>query len=166
MARQRFFSRLFGGSNPPPQADSAPQPAPPVAAPPPPPVPPVDFSDERIPDTSRGRIEKLLAIIASTEAAATNEPAWCPILVELQQLREKHLPILLRSYIEIPAAHRAEVFRKTGRSASFALNEALDKMIERLNTLSQKLAQGNIDAFTSNLRFIDMRYGEDRLSAD
>ncbi len=74
---------------------------------------------------------------------------------------EQHLPKMIRSYREIPPQHRAEIFRKTGRSASYALNDGLDKMIQRLRDISLHLAQDDINSFTANLDFIDRRYGDD-----
>ena len=39
------------------------------------------------------------------------------------------------------------LFRTTGRSASFLLNDGLEKLAIRLRTMSRSQAQGNIDAF-------------------
>lgn len=80
-------------------------------------------------------------------------------LTEVRQMRDTHLPQLVTSYAEIPAAHRADIFRKTGKSASYNLNAAVDKMIQRLETLSSMMAQDDIDSFADNLRFIEHRYG-------
>ena len=41
------------------------------------------------------------------------------------------------------------------------MSESLQKMADRLDAMSRSLAQDNIDAFTSNLRFIEGRYGEE-----
>ena len=79
--------------------------------------------------------------------------------LELERLRSKHLPALLRSYADIPPEHRAEIFRETGRSASFLLNERLDKIHGRLEEMSRQLARGNLDAFAENIRFVDTKYG-------
>ena len=66
---------------------------------------------------------------------------------------------MLRSYADIPPEHRAEIFRETGRSASFLLNERLDKIVDRLEEMSRQLARGNLDAFSENIRFVDTKYG-------
>ena len=47
------------------------------------------------------------------------------VLGELVQMRDEHLPKLLRSYVEVPPQYRKEIFKNTGRSASFLLEEAL-----------------------------------------
>ena len=164
MAISRFLQNVFGGSRQ-RRATSNPntiqqEPVAPAT------VAPFDYSDTRIPDASRSHIAQVLALIAEIETAATGEASWSPLLIEIHQLSEVHLPRLIKSYIDIPAAHRAEIFRKTGRSASFLLNEGLEKMNDRLRAMSLSLAQGNIDAFTRNMGFIDMRYGANQLSSD
>ncbi len=138
-------------------------------APPPTPLPAkvdFDFSDPRLPDNVGPLIAQVTGLIEDIEHRAANEPQWSPHIAEIRQLRDYHLPTMLKSYVEIPAAHRAEIFRRTGHSASYALAAALDKMIERLRQMSASLAQGNIDAFTANLHFIDLRYGAAPLSSD
>ena len=167
MAISRFLQDLFGGSRPreaggePASERPSPAPAPAAAA-----AAPFDYSDPRIPHASRSHVARVLALIADIEATASGEAGWNPLLIEIRQLSEVHLPKLIKSYIDIPPAHRAEIFRKTGRSASFLLNEGLEKMYDRLHAMSLSLAQGNLDAFTSNMSFIDLRYGANRLSPD
>lgn len=132
----------------PPNTPAAP--APPVAA--------FNFDDDRIPDTSRTRIKLIRALLTDLEERA-GKRGLVMELSELKRLRTKHLPKLLQSYIEIPPEHRAEVFRETGRSASYRLNERLDKMTQRLLEISMMLARGHLDPFAENMRFIDLRYG-------
>ncbi len=79
-------------------------------------------------------------------------------LDELGRIKGTHLPRLIQSYIEIPEQHRADVFRETGKSASFLLNESLDKMLARLRDISSELARGNITTFAENVRFVDLYY--------
>lgn len=164
MIFSRLFQDVFGGSSrrvrgSSPDATEQELPAPDA-------VTPFDYTDARIPDASRNHIAKVLALIADIDAAAAGEASWSPLLIEIRQLSEIHLPTLIKSYIDIPAAHRSEIFRKTGRSASFLLNEGLEKMNDRLRAMSLSLAQGNIEAFTSNMRFIEMRYSKDQFSPD
>lgn len=144
-------------------------PAEPLAAPVPPRLPPkveFDFADPRLPDNVRSLIAQLAGLIEDIERRAITEPQWSPHIAEIRQLRDYHLPSTLKSYVEIPAAHRAEIFRRTGHSASYALCAALEKMVERLRQMSASLAQGNIDAFTANLNFIELRYGAAPLSSE
>lgn len=117
--------------------------------------------DPRLPDATRPRVERLLALIADIEGRAADDTMLASALGEVRQMRDVHLPRLVASYAEIPAEHRAEIFRRTGRSASYNLNQGFDRMIVRLETLSRSLAEGNLDSFADNLRFIEHRYGED-----
>lgn len=137
-------------------------PAPPRASgrpPPPPASPSLAADDPRLPDTARPRVARLLAIAADIEARAERDPLMAAAVTEVRQMRDQHLPQLVASYAEIPPAHRAEIFRATGRSASYKLNEALDRMLAKSEQLSRSLAQEDINSFADNLRFIDQRYG-------
>jgi hypothetical protein len=162
MSGKSLIDRLrawFGEEHPAPPARPTPSPwsTPPVA---PPPAPTIDEDDARIPDASRQKLRSVRALIADLEKRGGNEGLGSTLLIDLRQMREVHLPRLIQSYIDIPPAHRSEIFRKTGRSASYVLNDGLDTMAERLQAMSRSLAQGNLDAFTDNLRFIDSRYGD------
>jgi hypothetical protein len=158
MARPGFLQRLLAalGFGPGP-------PAPPPAAPPPaavrqPAAPTIDLQDERIPESSRDRVALIMSLVGDLEERATRR-GLATERKELERIGSVHLPRLLQSYVDIPPEHRAEVFRETGRSASFLLNERLDKMKERLDDISKMLARGNLNAFAENMRFIDLRYG-------
>ncbi len=133
----------------------------PVAAPDPARQTAVDPEDPRLPDASRPKVARLVSLMADIEARSHDNSVQISVLTEMRQMRDTHLPRLVTSYAEIPAAHRTEVFRKTGRSASYNLNEALDRMVTRLETLSRSMAQDDIDSFADNLRFIEQRYGRD-----
>ena len=137
----------------------APPALPPAARPPEArPEPGFNFDDERIPEASRQRVARIRVLIDDLEKRALDRDLVSEV-AELRRIRAAHLPKLLQSYIDIPPEHRAEVFRETGRSASFLLNERLDKMKERLDDISRMLARGNLNAFAENMRFIDLRYG-------
>ncbi|AHE54973.1 hypothetical protein [Sphingomonas sanxanigenens] len=171
MSWSDFFARLLGLSPAPPHEPPSASPAAPPAPPPLPsadPRPPVpfDYEDPRLPDGARPRILTIRTLIAEVEARARTRGIAATDLIDLQQMRDNHLPTLLKSYVEIPAEHRAEIFRKTGHSASFILNEGLDKMATRLRGMSRSLAQGDLDAFAANMRFIEARYGDDFSALD
>lgn len=138
-------------------------PAQPVPAPPriEPPVPAVTADDPRLPGASRPLVARLLALIADIEARTHGDTLMISALTEVRQMRDSHLPRLIESYAEIPPAHRAEIFRQTGRSASYNLNQGFERMIERVEALSRTLAQGDLDSFADNLKFIETRYGKD-----
>ena len=127
-------------------------------APPPESAATFDFDDERIPDVARERVTRLRSQLSELEGRAAQK-ASAQELAELRQIATVYLPKLLQSYIEIPPEHRAEIYRQTGRSASFALCDRLDKIATRLDELSSQLARNDLEAFHQNMRFIDMRFG-------
>lgn len=154
MPRDNLFSRISRAF----RSDATPEQAVPAA----PAVPPVmvDYEDESIPGSARDRVRRILACLAEVEAALSRETLPGFTGVDIIQMREEHLPRLIKSYIDIPDAHRAEIFRKTGKSASFILNDSLDQMQQRIDSILRSLAQKDIDAFTNNTRFVDERYAE------
>lgn len=139
-----------------PNASQAPQ-APPQSAP----VetaPAFNFNDERIPSASVSRIEAIRGLLAEIEKQAQITNTGRDALDEARRIQNAYLPELMNSYFVIPAAHRAEIFRRTGKSASFQLNARLDAMIEELRRIARSFAAGQIDSFSVNLRFIDQRF--------
>ena len=149
-----LFGRWFGGVEPPPTDAPAPVAAAPQAQ-------PLSIDDPRLPSASRERMARLLALIADIDARSEANPALATAHAEVRQMHDVHIPHLLQSYAEIPPQHRAEIFRRTGKSASYNLNAGLDRMIARLEEVSRSLAEGDISSFADNLRFIEHRYGRE-----
>jgi hypothetical protein len=132
----------------------------PVAALPSPEATPSSYEssyDGRLPESSMARVRQIHTLLSELEGRSRSQ-ALFDGSAELQRIKTTHLPSLLESYASIPPEHRAEIFRSTGRSASFQLNERLDKILNHLNDMSRQLARGNLDVFSENIRFIDMRY--------
>ena len=135
------------------EPESRNSPAPPPAA--------FDYEDKRVPASARERIRRIQACIEGVDKAMAREQVPGFSRIDMEQMRDIHLPKLVQSYIDIPAEHRSEIFRKTGKSASFVLNESLDKMQARVDEILKNLAQQDIDAFTDNARFIGQRYADE-----
>lgn len=91
------------------------------------------------------------------ERQASMTTAGRDALEEARRIEKVYLPQLLNSYFDIGEAHRVQVFRSTGKSASFLLNDRIDTLISQLAAISQQFAMGRIDAFSMNLGFIDQR---------
>lgn len=141
---------------------AAPEPAAGPASAPPhaPPKPAFDYKDERIPNGARLKIAGILASLTQVEAMMDREQVQAVSRTEIELMQGEHLPKLVKSYIDIPPAHRAEIFRKTGKSASFILEESLDAMQGRIDEIARNLAQHDLDAFASNAAFINRRYSD------
>jgi hypothetical protein len=137
----------------------------PVPGPRPTPAPPVPGDPlggdwkERIPQSSLKRVLAIREAVRELEQETATRGMQAE-LDELGRIKATHLPKLIQSYIEIPEQHRSDVFRETGKSASFLLNDSLDKMIARLRDISSQLARGNITTFAENVRFVDLYYDQ------
>lgn len=112
---------------------------------------------DRIPQSSLKRVLAIRDAVRDLEQETATRGMQAE-LDELGRIKATHLPKLIQSYIEIPEQHRADVFRETGKSASFLLNDSLDKMLARLRDISSQLARGNITTFAENVRFVDLYY--------
>jgi hypothetical protein len=139
------------GAGPAPSAPAAPPPALPHG---------VDYNDERVPAPVRKKIDVILAALAEVGTMMDREQVQAVSRTEIELMRDEHLPKLVKSYIDIPPAHRTEIFRKTGKSASFILEESLDTMKARIDEIARNLAQHDLDAFSSNAAFISRRYSD------
>lgn len=137
------------------------QPAPSVASPAAPAAKAFDYTDDRIPESAKVKAAQILEGIDAVEKAMEREQVPSFNRVDTVQMRDIHLPQLLQSYIDVPPSHRSEIFRKTGKSASFLLGASLDKLQERVDGMLRDLAQHDIDAFTNNTKFINERYSSD-----
>ena len=156
MSILQLLGRLFGGQEVAPT--SGPASTPPAATPPP---PAFNYDDERIPSSARAKAQNILKAIEAVESAMIREDVPSFSRVDTTQMRDVHLPQLIQSYIDVPTFHRDEIFKRTGKSASFHLGASLDKLQERVDTMLRDLAEQDITAFTNNTRFIDERYSND-----
>lgn len=112
-----------------------------------------------LPGSSRDRVRRINKQIEGITKRIEGRPLGIPLVIEMEQMRDRHLPKLLQSYVEIPETARLEIFNQTQKSASVHLGCALDAMLARLLEIDKGLARENIDAFTDNSRFIERTYG-------
>lgn len=126
------------------------------------PIPPtIDplINHAKIPPSARDKIATITVAVEALLSKLQARGPGDPLYDETRRLYEHHLPELLQKYIDIPEAHRAEIFRRTQKSASYHLGASLDLMIDRLGEIDRLLAQGILDEFTNNTRFVDTQYG-------
>lgn len=154
MSISRLLGRIFRGQEAVPSR--APD-APPTASPP----KTFNYDDDRIPASAKQKARHILASIEAVGKAMEREQVPSFSRVDTVQIRDIHLPQLIQSYIDVPEFHRDEIFKRTGKSASFHLGASLDKLQERVDTMLRDLAEHDLEAFTNNTRFIDERYSND-----
>lgn len=153
MSKVGLFSRIARAISGDPALPQPPVPAAPA-------VPPVivDYEDDRIPEGAKEKVRRILACLKEVEELMARESVEGFTRVDVQQMLEQHLPKLVKSYIDIPPAHRSEIFRKTGKSASYVLEDSLEQMQTKIDDIMRNLAQHDLDAFADNTRFIKERY--------
>jgi hypothetical protein len=154
-----FFSRIFAEPTSAPVAD---RPATTAPLPDPGPAPhatPAIIDDPRVPAKSRAKAKAILATIATLSPRLAGRGQADQCVMEVHRIRDAHLAELLQRYVDIPEEHRAEIFRRTQKSASYHLGESLDVISARLSEISRDLAQGVLDQFTDSTRFVDTQYG-------
>jgi ElaB/YqjD/DUF883 family membrane-anchored ribosome-binding protein len=71
-----------------------------------------------------------------------------------------HLPGLLERYVNVPPAFRSEADAE-GKTVDQRLVESLEASRAALADVSERLAQRDRDAFATQDRFIQTRYGKD-----
>ena len=117
------------------------------------------LGDLRLPSKCRESAVRLCDELTALRLRAKSRPAGDSTLLDIARLQERHLPDLLRRYLGVPDEHRAEIFRRTGKSASYHLATALEMMSRRADELSLELAAGLLDDFATGTRFVETRYG-------
>jgi hypothetical protein len=82
-----------------------------------------------------------------------------PEAQDARRLMSVHLPGLIDRYANVPKAYRGEVDAE-GKTVDVRLLEGLDASRAALADISERLAQRDRDAFTTQGRFIQSRYGQ------
>ena len=121
----------------------------------------VDPAMPGLPGTARVHVETINGLLTRIAARTTTDVAMLPLIVEVDALRDRHLPKLVGSYVAIPAEHRVAIFAETGRSASVHLSESLAVMADRLKEIDRDLSRASIDRFSDNNKFIGRTYGRE-----
>jgi hypothetical protein len=117
-------------------------------------------ADPRVPNKCREKATAVIGTIDVLRGRMANRSETDPLRIEIEAIRTRHLSEALHGYTDIPEEHRAEFFRRTGKSASFHLAETIDVMARRLDEISRVLAAEKLDRFANSNRFIDTQYGD------
>lgn len=118
-----------------------------------------------LPQKVKDKLPALLRRIEEVHARAKADEAMTEAL-QLERMRDDHLEKVLGAYLEIPKEHLNEIYVKTGKSASFHLNDAIDKMAARIEEISRTLATDKINVFADNTSFVMQNYDDKANTAD
>jgi hypothetical protein len=82
-----------------------------------------------------------------------------PAAREVRKLLTEHLPAMVDSYTRIPAQLRGKP-GAGGTSPSEQLVDGLSVIAEQIETMSESLSQGDVDALATRGRFLEVKYVE------
>ena len=82
-----------------------------------------------------------------------------PDAQDARRLMSVHLPGLIDRYAHVPAAYRGEVDGE-GKTVDQRLIEGLSASRTALGEVTERLAKRDVDAFSTQGRFIESRYGQ------
>jgi hypothetical protein len=82
-----------------------------------------------------------------------------PDAQDARRLMSVHLPGLIDRYANVPAAYRGEADAE-GKTIDQRLVEGLSATRTALSDVSERLAKRDVDAFSTQGRFIESRYGQ------
>ena len=82
-----------------------------------------------------------------------------PAAAEVRKLLGEQLPELLRDYARVPAPLRSVA--RNGRSPDAQLADSLKLIDDEIREMSEHLAQGDLDSFTTRGRFLEIKYRDD-----
>ncbi len=115
-----------------------------------------------LPAPAQAEIDTLSSVLPSLKQTLERVDTLDPNAQDARRLMSIHLPGLIDRYAHVPAAYRGELDGE-GKSADERLVEALAASRAALGDISEKLARADLAALETQGRFIQSRYGEERI---
>ena len=113
-----------------------------------------------LPAPAQSELDAISAALPSLKQTLERIDALDPNAQDARRLMSVHLPGLIDRYRQVPSAFR-EVRDGDGVSVDERLVEGLAAGRAALGEISEKLARADMNAFETQGRFIQSRYGED-----
>ena len=110
-----------------------------------------------LPAPAARRIHAIAERLPLLESRLGQVDALDPLAQDARRLMGKHLPELIDRYERVPAAYRQERDGE-GVTVDERLVAGLDAARTALDDIGARLAQGDLDAFATQGRFIESRY--------
>ena len=117
-----------------------------------------------LPAPAQAEIDALSAVLPSLKQTLERVDTLDPNAQDARRLMSVHLPGLIERYSLVPAAYRGEPDGE-GKSADERLVEALAASRAALDDISEQLARADMAAFETQGRFIESRYGRDKIDS-
>ena len=115
-----------------------------------------------LPAPAQAEVDQLSAVLPSLKQTLERVDTYDPNAQDARRLMSIHLPGLIERYAHVPATYRAEK-DGDGMTADERLVEALAASRAALGEISEKLARNDLAALETQGRFIQSRYGEDKI---
>ncbi|MEO5772611.1 MAG: hypothetical protein ABIQ32_00655 [Sphingomicrobium sp.] len=115
-----------------------------------------------LPAPAQAEIDSLSAILPSLKQTLDRLDALDPNAQDARRLMSVHLPGLIDRYAHVPPAFRNETDGE-GKTVDERLVEGLAASRSALHEISEKIARADIAALETQGRFIESRYGEQRI---
>jgi hypothetical protein len=115
-----------------------------------------------LPAPAQAEVDQLSAALPPLKKSLERLPTLDPNAQDARRLMSIHLPGLIDRYLHVPPAYRAQQDGE-GITVDERLVEALSAGRLALSEISEKLAKADMMAFETQGRFIQSRYGEEKI---
>jgi hypothetical protein len=115
-----------------------------------------------LPAPAQAEIDAIGAALPPLKETLVQVETLDPTAQDARRLMSVHLPGLIDRYMNVPRQFRGEVDGE-GKTVDERLVEGLAASRSALEEVSQKLARDHVAAFETQGRFIQSRYGEERI---
>ena len=117
-----------------------------------------------LPAPAQGEIDAITKVLPSLKQTLERVETLDPSAQDARRLMSIHLPGLIERYERVPAAYRQEIDGE-GKSVDQRLVEGLAAGRAALAEVSEQLARADVAALETQGRFIQSRYGEERIDS-
>lgn len=112
-----------------------------------------------LPAQAQAIVDGISAELATLKQTLERVDPLDPDAQDARRLMSVHLPPLIERYANVPEAFRSEADAE-GKTVDQRLVEGLSASRIALNEVSERLAKRDLDAFSTQGRFIESRYGQ------
>ena len=117
-----------------------------------------------LPSPAQAELDAISAVLPSLRQTLERVPTLDPNAQDARRLMSIHLPGLVERYLHVPAGYRDNRDGE-GVSVDERLVEGLSAGRQALAEISENLAKNDMRAFETQGRFIQSRYGEERIDS-
>jgi hypothetical protein len=112
-----------------------------------------------LPAPAQTVVDQISASLSTLKSTLERVDPLDPDAQDARRLMSVHLPGLIERYANVPPAYRSEADGE-GKTVDERLVEGLSASRTALNEVSERLAKRDVDAFSTQGRFIESRYGQ------